>query len=98
MLSLSDSCFSSESVFSSPDTRKVGLSGDPTWLYPILLPSITDTLLGLYRAHCEVDGRKLSTTLRDLDEKDDEELCELLELQRLVLQRSMTGEDELGNM
>lgn len=58
------------------------LAGDPTWLYPIILPSITETLLGLYRAHYAVDDEKLSTTLKDLDEKPDDELCELLELQR----------------
>ena len=61
------------------------LVGDPTWLYPILLPSITDTLMGLYRAHYAVDNEKLSATLRDLNGKADDELCELLELQRSVV-------------
>ena len=60
------------------------LVGDPTWLYPILLPSITDTLMGLYRVHYAVDNEKLSATLRDLNGKADDELCELLELQRSV--------------
>ena len=60
------------------------LVGDPTWLYPILLPSITDTLMGLYRVHYAVDNKKLSATLRDLNGKADDELCELLKLQRSV--------------
>lgn len=60
----------------------VGNAGDHTWLYPILLPSTTDTLMTLYRAHCAIDDEKLSATLKDLDEKLDSELCELLELTR----------------
>ena len=56
---------------------------DYTWLNPILLPSITDTLMALYRAHCAADDEKLSNTLKELDEKPDSDLCELLELMRL---------------
>ena len=62
-----------------------GVAGDHTWLYPILLPSTTDTLMTLYRAHCSVDDDKLAVTLRDLDEKLDNDLCELLEITRSYL-------------
>ena len=37
----------------------------------------------LYRAHCAADDEKLSMTLKELDEKPDSDLCELLELMRL---------------
>ena len=63
-------------------TGSAELAGDHTWLYPILLPSITDTLMALYRAHFASEDAKLSATLRDLDEKEDDDLCELLELTR----------------
>ena len=69
------------SLFASGNAELVG---DPTWLYPILLPSITDTLMGLYRVHYAADNEKLSATLRDLNGKADDELCELLELRRSV--------------
>ena len=59
-----------------------GVAEDHTWLYPILLPSITDTLMTLYRAHCAVEDGKFSATLKDLDQRSDSDLCELLELMR----------------
>ena len=78
---------SSASGSASTSAAHSRAAGDPTWLYPILLPSITDTLMGLYKVYGAAEDRKLSETLRDLDEKEDEELCELLELQRSVLWR-----------
>ena len=76
---------SSASGSTSTSAAPSRAAGDPTWLYPILLPSITDTLMGLYKVYGAAEDRKLSETLRDLDEKEDEDLCELLELQRSVL-------------
>ena len=55
---------------------------DPSWLYPILLPSIFPTLFAIYKEHHAEEDDKLKTQMETLNELADKELCSLLGLQR----------------
>ena len=55
---------------------------DPSWLYPILLPSIFPTLFSLYKAHHSDDDMKLRIAVHTLQQRTDKELCEMLDIKR----------------
>ena len=57
---------------------------DPSWLYPILLPSIFPTLFAIYKEHHAEGDDKLRTQMETLNALPDKELCSLLGLRRLV--------------
>ena len=55
---------------------------DPSWLYPILLPSIFPTLFCLYKAH-HVDGDlQLRIAMSTLQQRTDRDLCDILDIKR----------------
>ena len=59
-----------------------GGSMDPSWLYPILLPTIFPTLFALYKEHHSEDDCQLTTLMEALNQSPDKELCSILGLQR----------------
>lgn len=61
-----------------------GGGADPTWLHPILLPSIYHTLFALYREHAREDNNKLSNLIGRLNMLSEVRLCEVVEVQRSV--------------
>lgn len=61
-----------------------GGSVDPSWLYPILLPTIFPTLFALYKEHHSEDDCQLTTLMEALNQSSDKELCSILGLQRLA--------------
>ena len=58
------------------------VSTDPSWLYPILLPSIFPTLFAIYKEHHTESDDKLRTQMETLNALPDKELCSLLGLRR----------------
>ena len=53
---------------------------DPSWLYPILLPSIFPTLFCLYKAHHSDDDLQLQIAMNTLQQRMDKDLCEILDV------------------
>ena len=56
-------------------------NSDPSWLYPILLPSTFTTLFALYAEHYSEDDHRLAKLMTELSRRDDEELCIALDLE-----------------
>ncbi len=61
------------------------LHADPSWLYPIILPSIFPTLFALYKEHYSRDDFKIGRVISRLDQRSDEELSEILGVRRYIL-------------
>ena len=57
---------------------------DPSWLYPIILPSIFPALFELYKIHYTENDDKFNQLMVTLGERTDEELCKLLEITQYV--------------
>lgn len=55
---------------------------DPSWLYPILLPSIFPTLFSLYKAHHSEEDLKVHVAMESLRTRSDKEICEILDIKR----------------
>ena len=58
---------------------------DPSWLYPILLPSIFPTLFCLYKAHHSDDDLQLRIAMSTLQQRTDKDLCEILDIKRQII-------------
>ncbi len=58
---------------------------DPSWLHPILLPSIYNTLSALYREHAREDNSKLRNLIGRLSSFSEVRLCEVMGVQRSVI-------------
>ena len=63
---------------------------DPSWLYPILLPSIFPTLFCLYKSHHSDDDLQLRVAMSTLRQRTDKDLCEILDIKRYVLKLIFT--------
>ena len=57
---------------------------DPSWLYPILLPSIFPTLFSLYKAQNYEQDLQLRTAMVNLQSRTDKDLCEILDIKRYL--------------
>ena len=57
---------------------------DPSWLYPILLPSIFPTLFCLYKAHHSDEDLQLRIAMSTLQQRTDKGLCEILDIKRYI--------------
>ena len=68
---------------SSSINRSQG-QADPSWLYPILLPSIFPTLFCLYKTYHSEEDQQLRKTIVTLQKKTDRELCEILDIKRYI--------------
>ena len=55
---------------------------DPSWLHPILLPSIFKTLFALYSEHHREDNKRLCEKMTGLNTLSDEELCRAVGIRR----------------
>ena len=68
----------------SQDRKRSQEQSDPSWLYPILLPSIFPTLFSLYKAQNSEQDLQLRTTIIDLQSRTDKDLCEILDIKRYL--------------
>ena len=66
-------------------SHKNSHGADPSWLHPILMPSIFQTLLALYNEHNWEENKKTNERVSLLGERGDEELCRILGIQGSVI-------------
>ena len=64
---------------------------DPSWLYPIILPSIFPTLFALYKEHYAGDDHKVGHVIAMLDSQGDEELSRVLGIENKFEQWKSQG-------
>ncbi|XP_064389423.1 alsin-like [Halichondria panicea] len=79
-------------------SQKNSFGTDPSWLHPILLPSIFKTLFALYSEHHREDSKRLSEKMATLDTMSDERLCRAVGIPSLYqdyLQRNQDNDDSL---